>query len=42
MVYFNNQGRARAAPGQAGFLGGVTAPASTDWNGLSLGIRHRF
>ena len=41
-VYFNNLGLAQAAPGQAGFLGGVTASASTDSNGFSLGIRHRF
>ena len=41
-VYINNQGLAQAAPGQAGFLGGVTASASTDSDRFSLGIRHRF
>jgi len=41
-VHFNNKGLAQAAPGQAGFLCGVTALAVTDSNGFSLGIRHRF
>ena len=33
---------AQAAPGQAGFLGGVTATAGTDSNSIAFGIRHRF
>lgn len=41
-VHFNNKGLAQAAPGQAGFLGGVTASAGTDSNSFALGIRHRF
>jgi hypothetical protein len=41
-VHFNNKGLAQAAPGQAGFLCGVTAWAVIDSNGFSLGIRHRF
>lgn len=41
-MYCNNQGLAQAAPGPAGFLGGVMASASTDSNGFSLGIRNRF
>jgi predicted porin len=41
-THFNNKGLAQAAPGQAGFLGGVTATAGTDSNSLALGIRHRF
>jgi predicted porin len=41
-THFNNKNLAQAAPGQAGFLGGVTATAGTDSNSLALGIRHRF
>lgn len=41
-THFNNKGLAQAAPGQAGFLGGVTATAGTDSNSVALGIRHSF
>ena len=41
-VRFDNKGLGQAAPGQAGFLGGVTAAAGTDSNTFALGIRHRF
>lgn len=39
---FDNSGLGQAAPGQAGFLGGVTASAAQDSTNLALGIRHRF
>ena len=39
---FNNSGAGQAAPGGAGFLGGVTASAGTDSTSLALGVRHRF
>ena len=42
VTHFNNKGLAQAAPGQAGFLGGVTASAGTDSNSVAIGIRHRF
>jgi len=42
MTHFNNKNLAQAAPGQAGFLGGVTASAGTDSNNVAVGIRHRF
>jgi len=41
-THFNNKGLAQAAPGQAGFLGGVTATAGTDSNSFAVGIRHSF
>jgi predicted porin len=41
-THFNNKNLAQAAPGQAGFLGGVTKSAGTDANSLAFGIRHRF
>jgi hypothetical protein len=41
-THFNNKGLAQAAPGQAGFLGGVTASAGTDSNSFAVGIRHSF
>ncbi len=41
-THFNNKGLGQAAPGQAGFLGGVTASAGTDSNSFAFGIRHRF
>ena len=41
-THFNNKNLAQAAPGQAGFLGGVTASAGTDANSVAFGIRHRF
>ena len=39
---FENTGLGQAAPGGAGYLGGVTASAGTDSTSLALGIRHRF
>jgi predicted porin len=39
---FNNKNLAQAAPGNAGYLGGVTKSAGADANSLSLGVRHRF
>ena len=42
VTHFNNQNLAQAAPGQAGFLGGVTKSAGTDANSMAFGIRHRF
>jgi predicted porin len=42
LTHFDNKNLAQAAPGQAGFLGGVTRSAGTDSNSLALGIRHRF
>ena len=42
VTHFNNKNLAQAAPGQAGFLGGVTASAGTDANSIAFGIRHRF
>jgi predicted porin len=42
LTHFDNKNLAQAAPGQAGFLGGVTDTAGTDSNSFALGIRHRF
>jgi predicted porin len=42
LSHFNNKGLAQAAPGGAGFLGGVTEKAGTDSNNFAFGIRHRF
>ena len=42
LTHFNNKGLAQAAPGQAGFLGGVTTRAGVDSNNVAFGIRHRF
>jgi predicted porin len=42
LTHFNNKNLAQAAPGQAGFLGGVTSSAGTDSNSVAFGIRHRF
>ena len=42
LVHYDNQNLAQVAPGGNGYLGGVTASAGTDSNGLALGIRHRF
>ena len=39
---FNNTGLAQAAPGGAGYLGGVTRAAGVDSTSLALGLRHRF
>ena len=42
VTHFDNKNLAQAAPGQAGFLGGVTRAAGVDSNSLAFGIRHRF
>lgn len=42
LTHFNNKNLAQAAPGQAGFIGGVTDTAGTDSNSVALGLRHRF
>ncbi len=42
LTHFDNKNLAQAAPGQAGFLGGVTKSAGTDSNSVALGVRHRF
>jgi predicted porin len=40
---FNNKGLlAQAAPGAAGYLGGVTDKAGVDANSIALGMRHKF
>jgi general bacterial porin, GBP family len=39
---FNNKGTGQAAPGNAGYLGGVTEKAGTDSSNVAFGIRHRF
>ena len=39
---FDNSGLGQAAPGGAGYLGGVTASAATDSTSLALGVRHSF
>ncbi|MEO5734577.1 MAG: porin [Rubrivivax sp.] len=41
-VHFDNRGLGQLAPGQAGFLGGVTRAAGVDSNTYALGVRHRF
>ena len=42
LTHFNNMGLAQAAPGAAGYLGGVTSTAGSDANSIALGLRHRF
>ena len=42
LTHFENKNLAQAAPGQAGFVGGVTASAGTDSNNIAIGVRHRF
>jgi predicted porin len=42
LTHFDNKNLAQAAPGQAGFLGGVTKSAGTDSTSVAFGIRHRF
>lgn len=39
---FVNTENAQAAPGAAGYLGGVTTSAGTDASSFALGLRHRF
>jgi predicted porin len=41
-VRFDNSGLGQAAPGGAGYLGGVTRAAGVDSTSLALGVRHRF
>ncbi len=42
-THFNNKGLlAQAAPGAAGYLGGVTDKAGVDSNSIALGVRHKF
>lgn len=42
LTRFDNSSNGQAAPGQAGFLGGVTESAGTDSTNVAIGIRHRF
>ncbi|MFM2447865.1 MAG: hypothetical protein RIS44_315 [Pseudomonadota bacterium] len=42
LTRFNNSGLGQAAPGQAGFFGGVTETAGRDSTSVALGLRHRF
>lgn len=42
LTHFDNKNLAQAAPGQAGYLGGVTASAGVDSTVVAAGIRHRF
>jgi predicted porin len=42
LARFNNSTNAQAAPGGAGYLGGITTRAGDDSMSLALGIRHRF
>jgi len=42
LTRFDNSGLGQAAPGGAGYLGGVTASAGTDSTSMALGVRHRF
>ena len=39
---FNNKGQGQAAPGGAGFLGGVTSAAGVDSTNVAFGVRHTF
>ena len=39
---FDNKGNAQAAPGQAGFLGGVTSNAGVGSTSLAMGVNHKF
>ena len=41
-THFNNKGLGQAAPGAAGYLGGITEKAGVDSNSIALGLRHRF
>jgi predicted porin len=42
LTRFNNKGSGQAAPGEAGFLGGVTSAAGVGSTNLALGINHSF
>ena len=42
LTRFNNKGLGQAAPGGAGFLGGVTSAAGVGSTNVAFGIRHTF
>ncbi len=42
LTKFNNKGQGQAAPGGAGFLGGVTSAAGVDATNVALGVNHKF
>ncbi|MFC5521319.1 porin [Polaromonas jejuensis] len=42
LTRFNNQGTGQAAPGEAGFLGGVTSAAGVGSTNVAFGINHKF
>ena len=42
LTKFNNKGQGQAAPGGAGFLGGVTSAAGVDSTNIAFGVRHTF
>jgi predicted porin len=42
LTRFSNSALAQTAPGQAGFLGGVTSTAGTGSTNVALGINHKF
>lgn len=42
LTHFDNKNLAQMAPGQGGFVGGVTSSAGTDSTNVALGVRHRF
>lgn len=42
LTRFNNKGSGQAAPGEAGYLGGVTSTAGTGSTNVALGINHKF
>ncbi len=42
LTHFDNKNLGQAAPGQAGFNGGVTSTRGTDANSVAFGILHRF
>ena len=42
LTRFVNKGQGQAAPGGAGFLGGVTSAAGVDSTNLAFGVRHSF
>ena len=42
LTRFNNKGTGQAAPGQAGFLGGVTSAAGVGSTNVAMGINHSF
>ena len=42
LTRFNNKGQGQAAPGGAGFLGGVTSTAGVGSTNFALGVNHKF